>query len=90
MKPAGSNEEDTAVLDGGDTTRPTAVVGGCRLRQTGQKNSNCVGTALLVLECVDERGGKLEPPLDARVVVFYLADALERFVVRQHTNLSAP
>ena len=34
-KPAGSNEDDAAVLDGGEPARTTAVVFYCELRLTG-------------------------------------------------------
>ena len=48
-----------------------------------------VGAALAVLECVAERGEKLEPPLDAHVVVPHFADALERLVIRKEAKLRA-
>ena len=49
-----------------------------------------VGAALAVLECVAERGEKLEPPLDAHVVVPHFADALERLVIRNYAKPRVP
>ena len=89
-KPAGSDEEDTAVLGGGEAARPTAVVFCCRLRQTGQKIGISVGAALSVLEDVVEHTEELEPQLDSGVVVPYFADPLKHFVVRKRAELRAP
>ena len=58
-------------------------------KTTGQEIGISVGAALAVLECVVERGEKLEPPLDARVVVPHFADALERLVLREDAKLRA-
>ena len=89
-KPAGSDEEVTGVLEGGEAARPTAVVFVCGLWQAGEKISISVGAALAVLESVVERGEDFEPPLDSRVVVPYRADALKCFVVRKYAKLRPP
>ena len=39
---------------------------------------------------VVERGEKLEPPLDSRIVVSRFADAFERLAIRKFSNLRAP
>ena len=70
MKPAGPDEKNSVIIHGGEAARPTAVVfRGSLWKTTGQEIGISVGAALAVLECVVERGEKLEPPLDARVVV---------------------
>ena len=58
-----------------------------RLWQAGEKISIAVGAALAVLESVVERGEELEPPMDSRVVVPYLGDALQYFVVQKYAKL---
>ena len=45
-----------------------------------------VGAALAVLECVAERGEKLEPPPDVRIVVPRYTDALDSLVVRKYAK----
>ena len=61
-----------------------------RLWQTGQEIGISVGAALAVLEGVVERGEKLEPPLDSRIVVAHFADAFERLVIGKYAKLRAP
>ena len=63
------DEEDTAIFHGGDAVRFTVIVFLGRLWQTGQKIGISAGAALTVLEGEVERGVKLEPPLDSRIVV---------------------
>ena len=55
-----------------------------------RKSSFSVGAALAVLESVVERGEKLEPQLDSRIVVSYFADAFERLPSRKYAKLRAP
>ena len=71
-KPAGSDEQDTPALTGGEAVRPTPVAFGCGLRQTGQNITFSVGAALPVLECVVGGREKLEASLEARVVTPYM------------------
>ena len=68
-KPAGSDEEDTAIVHGDEAARSSAVVFRGRLWQTGQEVG--ISVALAVFEGVAERGEKLEPPLDSRIAVSY-------------------
>ena len=60
MKPAGPDEEDTAIIHGGEDARSTAVVFRGMLWETGHEIGISVGAALAVLEAVVGRGGKLE------------------------------
>ena len=60
------------------------------LWRTGQKIGVPVGAALMVLECVVERGGKPEPPLDACVVIPHFVNALERLVIQTDAEFRAP
>ena len=83
-------EEDTAIFHGGDAVRFTVIVFLGRLWQTGQKIGISAGVALTVLEGVVERGEKLEPQLDSRIVVSYFADAFERLPSRKYAKLRAP
>ena len=61
-----------------------------RLCQTGQAIGISIGAALAVLRGVVERGEKLEPPLDSRIVVSHFSAAFERLVVQNSANLRAP
>ena len=54
-KPAGPDEEDTAIIHGVEAARSTAVVFRGRLWQTGQEIGISVGAALGVLKGVVER-----------------------------------
>ena len=49
-----------------------------------------IGAAFSVLEGVVERGEKLEPRLDSRIVVSHFADAFECLVIREEAKLRAP
>lgn len=49
-----------------------------------------ISAVLATLECVVELGDKLDPSLDARVVVPHFADALQCLVIRQHAGLCVP
>ena len=80
-KPAGPDEEDTAIFRGDEAARSSAVVFRGRLWPTGQKIGIFIGAALAVLEGVVERCEKLEPPLDSRLVVPHFANAFERLVM---------
>ena len=88
-KPAGLDEEDTAILHGGEAARSTAFVFRGRLWQTGQEIGFSVGAALAVFEGVVERGEKLEPPLDSGIMASHFADAVERLVIREDAKLRA-
>ena len=68
-KPQSTARNTVSWLTRGEAATITAVVLSCRLRQTGEEAVNNVGASPSVLECVVERGGTLEPPLDARAVV---------------------
>lgn len=72
---------------GGGVAKPTAVVFRGGLWKTGQRIGVSVGAALTVLECVTQYGERLEPPIDARVVTPYFAEALGRLVVRNNSNI---
>ena len=90
MKPAGPDEEDTAILYGDEAARSSAVVFRGRLWQTGQEIGISVGAALAVLEGVVECGEKVEPPLDFRIVISHFANAFERLVIREDAKVRAP
>ena len=89
-KPPGLNEEDTTIGNGDQAATSSVVVFRWRLWQTGQKIGIIVGSALGVLEGVVERCERLEPPLDSRVVISYIANAFERLVIREDAKLRAP
>ena len=89
-KPAGPDEEDTAIFRGGEAARSSAVVFRGRLYQTGQEIGISVGATLAVFEGVVTRGQNLEPPLDSRIVFSHLANAFERLVIREDSKLRAP
>ena len=86
-KPAGPDEEDTTIIDGGEAARSPAVVFRGRLWQRGQEIVISVGVAIAVLEGVVERGEKLEPPLDSRIVASHFANAFECLVIRKYAKL---
>lgn len=67
--PSGWVEEETIVLKRGEAARPATVVICCGLWRTGHTISSFDGTALSVPKCVVERGEKLEPALNTRVVI---------------------
>ena len=90
MKPAGPDDGYTAIIHGGEAAISTAVVFRGRLWQTGQEIGFSVGVALAVLESVVERGEKLEPSLDSRIVVYHFADAFELLGNGKDAKLSAP
>lgn len=79
--PAGSDEKDIAIIDGGEAAGPTSVALRGGPWQTAQTIGISVGDALVVLECVVKRGEKIESPLDARGVISHFTDALERLVL---------
>ena len=87
--PTGPDEEYTAIIHGGEAARSAAVVFRGRLWQTSQEIGIAVGAALAVLEGVVERGEKLDPPLDACIVVSHFADAFKRLVIRKDAKLRA-
>ena len=89
-KPAGPDEEDTAIFHGDEAARSCAVVFRGRLWQTGQKIGISVGTAIAVFEGVVERCEKLEPPLDSRVVIPHSVNAFKRLVIREDAKRRAP
>ena len=68
-KPAGPDEEDTAIIHGGGTSRSTAVVFRGRLWQTGQEIGISVGDARAVLESVAERGDETQCDFTRRFVL---------------------
>ena len=85
--PAGPGEEDTAIFNGGEAARSSAVV---FRGKTGQEIAFSVGAALAVLEGAVQRGEKLEPRLDSRTVISQFADASEHLVSRKGAELCAP
>ena len=85
--PAGPGEEDTAIFNGGEAARSSAVVLRGRLWQTGQEIGISVGAALAVLGGVVERGEKLEPLLDSRIVISHFVNPFERLVIREDAKL---
>ena len=89
-KPAGPDEEDTAIFHWGEVARSSAVVFRGRLWHTGQEIGTSVGAALAVFEGVVERGEKLEPLLDSRIVTSQFNDAFESLVIREDSKLRAP
>ena len=78
-KPAGPDEEDTAIFHAGEAARSTAVVFRGMIWRTGQE-------MLAVFEGIVERGEKLGPPLDSLIAVSYFADAFERLVIRKYAK----
>ena len=89
-KPAGPDEEGTANYHGGEAARPSAVVFRGRLWQMRREIGVSIGAALAVLQGVVERGEKLEPPLDSRVVISHFVSAFERLVIRGDAKPRAP
>ena len=49
-----------------------------------------IGAAFSVLEGVVERGEKLEPPMDSRIVISYFDNAFERPAIREDAKFLAP
>ena len=90
-KLAAPDEEDYAtIFRGSEAARSTTVMFRGRLQQMGQEIGFSVGVALAAIEGVVERGEKLEPPLNSRIVVSHFADAFERRVIREDAKLRAP
>ena len=89
-KPAGPDEEDTAIVYGDEAVSPSVVVFRGRLFQTGHEIAISDGIALAVLEDVVKRGEKLEPPLDSRNVISHFAYAFERLELRENAKACAP
>ena len=89
-KPEDPDKEDTAINHRGEAARSTAVVFRGRLWQTGQEIGISIDATLAVLEDVVGRGEKIEPPLDARIVVSHFADAFEHLMIRKDAKLRAP
>ena len=66
----------------------------CSAARSGASGTGkiCVsaGSVIATLECVVERGEKLKPSLDARVVIPYVADALKQLVIRKKAKFRVP
>ena len=88
--PAGLCEVDTAILNGGEACRPTAVMLRGRLWQEGQEVGVAVRAGFAVLECVVERGEELEPPLDSCIMVPHFAYAFQCLVVGEYGEFGSP
>ena len=61
-----------------------------RIWQTGHKIGISVGAALAILEGVVERGEKLEPLLDSRIVISHCVNAFEGLMTQEDVKRRAP
>ena len=85
-----SYEVDTAILNGDEDRRPTAVMLRSRLWQTGREVGVAFRAAFAVLEYVVERGEELEPPLDLCITVPHFAYAFQCLVVGEYSECGSP